>query len=723
MVAVAAAIVVSAGVVSVAPSSSIAVSNAAPQPVVSAKIDTTPIPLSGPGLSVPVRELPTAPANGEAADAPARINPLAAEPDHGVGTTVTRPSPPIDPLVTRSRANTSVRTPATRLVFDGTGNPEGCGACAPPDTTGDVGPNHYIQMVNSTKVAIYNKSGVLLKPAFNLSTLFKEGDCSTFDRGDPQVLYDPMAHRWLLSQFTPRGSNKLCFAISQTADPLGAYYLYTFSTPDFPDYFKVGVWPSGYYVGTNEDTYAAYALDRTKMLAGLPATAVRVSGETNLLMPADVDGSLPPADSGGLFYTFKSKNFQAHHVNTDQLQVTRLTPDFATPANTKFETVATIPITPFTYTVCGFFVMFCIPQKDTSMKVDSVSEWPMQRFAYRRLANREALVGNFTVGGGTASPGAAIRWFELSNAGSGWTLRQEGTQDLNDGLNRFMGSIAMDADGNIALGYSASSATTFPSIRYATRAASDPLGTLQSEQVMKAGSGSQTGTDRWGDYSAMSVDPATDRAFWYTNEYYNPTAAKDWRTAIGTFGFTAQTIRFAQPVNTIITVRTVKLSATGGASGNPVVFTSATPSVCRTGGVNGSVATLLALGTCTINANQAGNGSYNAAPEVRRSFKVTATPQLAQVPVKGCVTPPTGLPLVGIRQVLQAHCVTNAGQSVRVQVTGSLRGDLRFWRVTRLPNGSTFISTFGYHLTLRITWSAPAIGNYRAYRYSRTYTT
>ena len=719
--AAASVVVVCAGLVAAAPATS-----APPAGVVAAsanavQVDPTPIPSSGPELSVAVRDL--APSRGATVGGQSspRVNPLAAQPDQGLGTTADRGASPADPLI--ARAGSSVRTPAPGLVFDGTANPLGCGTCSPPDTTGDVGPHHYIQMVNATKVAIYNKTGVLLKPAFNLSTLFKNGDCSIHDRGDPQVLYDPLANRWLLSQFTPKGSNQLCFAISQTADPLGAYYLYSFTTPDFPDYFKVGVWPSGYYVSTNEDTYTAYALDRNKMLAGLPATAVRVAGETNMLMPADVDGSAPPANLGGLFYTFKSTNYPKHQVNTDQLQVTRLTPDFTTPANTKFETVATIPIAPFSYTVCGFFVMACIPQRDTANKVDAVSEWPMQRFAYRRLANRETLVGNFTVGGGTASPGAAIRWFELGNAGSGWTLRQEGTQDLKDGLNRFMGSIAMDANGNIALGYSASSASAYPSIRYATRAASDPPGTMQAEQVMRAGGGSQTGSDRWGDYSAMSVDPATDRAFWYTNEYYSPSSLTSWKTAIGSFGFKDQRIAFTQPANTAITVRTVKLVAKGGASGNPVVFTSATPRICTTGGTHGSTATLVALGTCTINANQAGNGSYNAAPQVQRSFRVTATPQLTQLPLNSCVTAPGSIPLVGIRQLMLPTCVTNAGQPVRVQVSGSLRGDLRYWRVTRLSNGSVFLSTYGYHVTLRITWSAPAVGNYRAYSYTRSYST
>jgi hypothetical protein len=398
-------------------------------------------------------------------------------------------------------------------------------------------------MVNSTKVAIFNKSGTPLAPAFNLSTLFT-GPCGAGDDGDPVVLYDSIADRWLLSQFFDAGGGSfhLCFAISQTPNPLGAYHLYDFVTPEFPDYFKVGVWPNGYYVGTNESTYTAYAFDRAKMLAGDPsASGVRFAGQNNFLLPADVDGvRTPGATEGGLFYTFKDDAF--HGGGGDRVELFQLNPNFASPASSTFATIATLPLAPFTYTVCGFFDLSCIPQSGTLEQVDAVSEWPMHRFPYRGFGDHQALVGNFTVGGGSASadlppgPGAAIRWFELRNTGSGWTLFQQGTYDPGDGLNRFMGSIAIDVEGNIGLGYSASSSSTFPSIRYATRAPGDPAGTLGADQVLQAGGGSQTSTfDRWGDYSAMSVDPSDSCTFWYTNEFYPATSTNSWNTAIGNF--------------------------------------------------------------------------------------------------------------------------------------------------------------------------------------------
>jgi hypothetical protein len=498
-------------------------------------------------LSVPARDVLSATGRVVTLAQP-RINPLSGEPDSGERGTWTRGIPPTDPLAMLSQ-NEAAGTPPLDLRFNGVANPFACGGCSPPDTNGDVGRKHYIQIVNATKVAIFNKSGALLKPPFDLGSLWPSGRC-TNNAGDPVVVFDEIANRWLLSQFA--FPSHLCFAISTTPNPLGAYHLYTFDVGEFPDYFKVGVWPNGYYVSANESTYTAYAFDRTKMLAGdNTASFIKFTGETNFLLPADVDGSALPT-GGGLFYTFKDDEF---HGGRDRLELFRLTPNFATGTGT-FNRIKSIPVTPFTYTVCGFFNFDCIPQKDTIQRVDAVSEWPMHRFAYRRFGARQELVGNFTVGGGTGDAGAAIRWFELRNTGGGWTLFQEGTQDLGDGHDRFMGSIAMDKDGNIALGYSVSSSTLFPSIRYATRTPGDALGTMGSEMMLvrdtaaapgdapgtlslertlKRGQGSQTASNRWGDYSAMSVDPTTGCQFWYTNEYYSPSSASDWKTAVGAF--------------------------------------------------------------------------------------------------------------------------------------------------------------------------------------------
>jgi hypothetical protein len=459
----------------------------------------------------------------------ARINPLAAEVDHGRRGTWTRNRPPTDPLVLTSRGQ-AAPTPPKDLRFRGIGNPEGCGGCSPPDTNGDVGLSQYVQIVNATKVGVFDKATGKRQAVFDLGALWSTGPCAQ-DIGDPVAVFDNLAQRWVFTQLA--SPHHVCIAVSQTSDPLGAYYLYLFDVIDFPDYFKIGAWSDAYLGTANQSSYSAFAFDRTKMLAGDPnATGIRFAGETNLLLPASVSGAAAPS-AGGYFFTFKDDQF---HGGQDRIELFQLKANFKHPERSKFSLVNTFDIAPFTYTVCGFFNFDCIPQKDTSVVVDAVSEWPMQRFAYRLLnGTQEELVGNFTVGGGTASPGAAIRWFELRNTGTGWNLIQEGTQDLNDGLNRWMGSIAIDQAGDIALGYSASSADAYPSIRYATRTPADPLGTLGRERILKAGKGSQTSSDRWGDYSGMAVDPIGGCRFFYTTEFYPVSAPSNWQTEVGAF--------------------------------------------------------------------------------------------------------------------------------------------------------------------------------------------
>ncbi len=456
-----------------------------------------------------------------------RRNPLANEPDAGRRGTWNRTSAPPDPLA-KGGFDPERLTPSPLLTFAGTGNPLACVDCTPPDTVGDVGPKHYVQMVNATKVAIFDKSGALLGGPFDLSSLFSSGDC-TADLGGPVVAYDPLADRWLLAQYN--GSNSLCFAVSQTADPLGTYFVYGFSTTDFPDSFKVGVWPDGYYVSTSELNYSAWAFDRQRMLQGLTAGSIEATGfAENFLLPGDMDGLVaPPPGSPAIYYTFLD---DAYHGGIDRLELWAFDVDWTTPANSTFTMIGTPAVAAFTYTVCGAFNLDCAPQPGTTRKVDVFSEWPMFRFAYRRFGDHESLVGNFTV---PVSGRAAPRWFELRGSGTSWTLFQEGTYDPEATAFRFMGSIAQDREGSIALGYSAMSSALFPAVRFATRLAGDPPGTLGTESTLIAGAGSQTGSSRWGDYSALTIDPADECTFWYTNQYYTVSSPDQWSTRIGAF--------------------------------------------------------------------------------------------------------------------------------------------------------------------------------------------
>ena len=429
--------------------------------------------------------------------------------------------------------NTNGRTPTPLISFEGMNGAES-GRFAPPDTVGDVGPDHYVQMVN-VAMSIYAKDGTRLTGPTSLNDIWEPlgAPCGTQNEGDPIVLYDSLDDRWLLSQFT--SPNGICIAISQTADPTGDYWLYSFATPEFPDYFKFGVWPDAYFMSANESTYTAYAFDRLSMLDGEPAAYQFFSGGTNLYLPSDLDGANWPWDfATNTFYTFKDDEFADHGGGDDRLELWEFYVDWFEPSNSSFELVESIPITPFSYTVCGFFNLECIPQPIPGANLDALSEWPMYRFVYRNFDTYESLIGNFTVNV-NASSQAGIRWFELRRDDfSTWELYQEGTYAPDD-EHRWVGSIAMDQDGNIALGYTVSSESTFPSIRYATRLAADPLGTLQTETTLIAGGGVQTDAPRWGDYAAMSIDPTDDCTFWYTNEYYAETSGTNWQTRIGAF--------------------------------------------------------------------------------------------------------------------------------------------------------------------------------------------
>ena len=445
-------------------------------------------------------------------------------------------------MMRQSVQSSRYRTPDPILSFEGIGMEEG-GGYVPPDTVGDVGPNHYVQMVN-TAFAVFDKNGNQLVEPTAINQLWQgQGNpCETQNDGDPVVLYDSLADRWLLSQFAVSQDPPYyeCIAISQTPDPTGAYFLYAFEIPDdaFPDYPKLAVWPDAYYMSTNEMDDKAfvgvYAFDREKMLAGEPGTFQKFIVERNFMLPSDLDGSEPPpAGSPNYFYTIMDDTFWPSQgfPGEDRIEVWEFHVDFETPANSTFTMVHTLE-TPFDYLVCEFFVFDCIPQKDTEQKVDALSEWPMWRFQYRNFGTHETLVGNFTVDVGDFAGHAGIRWFELRKSNSSWSIHQEGTH-APDEHHRWMGSIAMDGAGNITLGYSVSSDTLFPSIRYATRFASDPAGTLQQETTVITGTASQTRWNRWGDYSSMNVDPSDDATFWYTSEYIPDSGF--WQTRIAKF--------------------------------------------------------------------------------------------------------------------------------------------------------------------------------------------
>lgn len=417
---------------------------------------------------------------------------------------------------------------------------------APPDPNLAVGATQIVQWVNES-FAVFDKStGALLKGPVAGNTLFAAlgGGCATNNDGDPIAQYDKIANRWVLTQFSVSTTPYLqCVAVSTTSDATGTYHLYAFNygTTQFNDYPKLGVWPDAYYttfnIFTNGRTFAGSKLcayDRSAMLSGAAATqqCFQLSTSFGGVLPADLDGaaSLPAPGTPEPFINFGSNS----------LNVWRFSVNWTTPANSTLTGPINVPVAAFTE-ACGGGT--CVQQPGTSNQLDSLADRLMYRFAYRRstaASAAETAVVNHSVkvSGNKRTQVVGIRWYQLGNLTSGTpTVVQQATYSP-DSTSRWMGSIAMDKAGNIAVGYSASSSAKFPSVYYTGRLASDPIGTLQSEGLLKAGSGSQTGSlHRWGDYSALSVDPTNDCTFFYTNEYMKSSGSFNWSTWIGSFSF------------------------------------------------------------------------------------------------------------------------------------------------------------------------------------------
>jgi hypothetical protein len=433
--------------------------------------------------------------------------------------------------------------------FEGVNNVNGV---LPPDTNGDIGPNHYVQMVNLS-FAVYDRNGTKLYGPVASNTLWQGfgGPCETTNNGDPIVLYDHLADRWLMTQFAlpnyPQGPFYECIAVSQTPDPLGAWHRYEFliSNTKMDDYPKFGVWPDGYYMSINQFNCnvitcnwagaGAVAFERDQMLNGQAARMVYFdlyNTDPNLggMLPADLDG---PPPSAGTPNPFAQMDDNAWGYSGDQLQIWNFHVDWSNPSSSTFTFDKALSVSAFDSNMCNYS-RNCISQPGGT-KLDSLSDRVMFRLQYRNFGSYETMVVNHTVDANGADR-AGIRWYELRDAGSGWGIHQQATYSP-DSANRWVGSIAMNGVGDIGLGYSVSSTSISPSIRFTGRLAGDPLNQMtQGESSIINGSGYQTHTSgRWGDYAMMAVDPVDDCTFWFTTEYYNSVSSAGWRTRVGSF--------------------------------------------------------------------------------------------------------------------------------------------------------------------------------------------
>jgi hypothetical protein len=589
----------------------------------------------------------------------------------------------------------SVATPAVATSWEGIGNNVyGFTVnAAPPDTNGAVGPNHFVQIVNIS-LAVFSKTGTLLYgPAAN-NTVWSGfgGGCEFNNDGDPVVQYDKIADRWVIMQLsvTAPYPYEICVAVSTSPDPTSSYYRYAFGGwgSDFPDYPKLGVWPDGYYLSVNRFANATSfagpglcAFDRSKMLAGQPATqqCFNLGTQFGGDLPSDLDGkALPPAGSPNYFLEF---------TTTSSLSLFKFHVDWTTPANSTLTGPITIPVAAFSLACNGGT---CIPQSGTSQQLDSLGDRIMYRLAYRNFGDHEALVANHSV---TAGSSVGIRWYELRNPNGTPAVYQQGTY-VPDSNYRWMGSIAMDQAGDIALGYSVSSSAIHPAIRYTSRVPTDPLGTLQAEVSVIEGTGSQTGgLNRWGDYSSMSVDPVDDCTFWYTTEYLPVNGSFNWHTRIASFKFPSCGGVPDFSLSTTPTSQTV----TQGAS------TSYTVNITRSGGFTGSV-TFSASGLpsgagATFNPNPAA-GNSSALSVTTSSTTPTGSYVLTIAGVSGSLSHTTTATLVvnapptpdfAISATPASQTVTQ-GQSTTYTTTvtpsGGFTGTVTF-SASGLPTGAT----------------------------------
>ena len=418
---------------------------------------------------------------------------------------------------------------------------------APPDTTGDVGPNHYVQWVN-LRYAIYTltRDANNSITAFNLVPGFPKngntvwsgfgGRCQSDNDGDPIVQYDQLADRWILTQFAVSGTPYTqCVAVSTSPDPTGTYFRYSFSYDrSFNDYPKMGVWPDAYYIsynmfrnGRSFTGNTVCAFERAQMLLGLSARQACVNTTAGASMePADLEGIVPPpVGSPNLLMSLTSS----------AVQFWRFTVNWVAGTGTLTGPTNVAGVAAYSR-ACGGGV--CIPQPGTTTQLDSLADRLMYRLSYRKFVDHEALVINHSV---TSGSGVGVRWYELRNA-TGQTfgsaapvLFQQGTFAPSNYF-RWMGSAAMDKTGGIAIGYNISSSAIVPSIRYAYRGPSDPAGTIGNETSVLVGSGSQNGNlTRWGDYSTISVDPVDGCTMVFTSQFQPSTGNFNWSTFIHSF--------------------------------------------------------------------------------------------------------------------------------------------------------------------------------------------
>ena len=545
-----------------------------------------------------------------------------------------------DPVRAMQRLLEPLAMPTPSATFAGINSTQsGCG-CVPPDTNGDVGPNHYIQSVNS-RFKIMNKTGTELLAPTTFNTFFAAlgptTPCGNANQGDPVVFYDHQADRWVVSDFAfnsfPGVSFYQCIGVSKTSDPVaGGWWLYALqvdpSNPNYlGDYPKFGVWPDAYYLTvnmfSNSSTFTGvrvYALPRTAMINGTGAPnpgAIAFSitpatlGDTYSLVPAGFrTGNPPPAGTPEYLLAVDSPTLGG--VVQSQVHVWRFHADFDIPANSTLGVGANhalngnIAVAPFVDAFTDT-TSAIVPQLGTTRLLDTLGDKIMYPLVYQNRGGVESLWASHTVNNNQNGTGpTAIRWYQFDVTGGtipATAVQQQSFNNGGDGLWRFQPSIAVDSQGNTAVTYSTAGSTVSPSIRYAGRLSADSLNSLaQGEATMQAGN-SQTGSTRWGDYSATAIDPSDNLTFWNTHEYIS--AGTSWNTRIGKFKFPVAALTMSSAVSR----KTHDVAGT---------FDITLPGVeCRSGGANGDFTFVFTFSNNVSSGNASvtsGTGSASGSP-------------------------------------------------------------------------------------------------------------
>jgi hypothetical protein len=542
-----------------------------------------------------------------------------------------------DTSARQSAARPLIPSPSTNFE----GIPDNSGV-VPPDNDGAIGPTQYVELVNS-QFAVYSKTGATLLSPRNTNTIWSGfgGGCQSNNDGDGTVVFDTLAQRWVIQQFSVTTTPYLeCIAVSTSTDATGTWNRYSFQpTSDFPDYPKLGAWADGYYISYNLFNAAGTqglgtqlcAYDRAKMTAGQAATQqcfLGTSAAEKTALPATIDGSTaPPSGAPEWFVGLSPTTANALAYYTFHV-------DWTTPSNSRLTGPTDLPVNAFSMACSGAGT--CIPQSGTTQQLDSLGDRLMYRLAYRNFGDHQAMVVTHSIVAGSS---VGERWYELRPSGSSLSVFQQGTY-APDSTYRWMGSIAMDRLGDMALGFSTSSSSQHPGIAYTGRLAADAAGTMpQGEVSVYTGAGSQfgsNGANRWGDYTEMTVDPSDDCTFWYVNEYIPSNGNFNWHTRVASFKFpgcgatgndfsiavspAGQTVTAGQSttytVSTTITsgsAVSVNLSASGLPSGASATFS---PNPVSSGGSSTMTVTTASstpAGTSTLTVTGSGPSTSHSA--------------------------------------------------------------------------------------------------------------